>query len=243
LDAVSGGALRDGFKRWFELVPALTDDLKDEAYRIRHSVYAEDLGWEPLRADRRETDEYDFSSSHLLIRHLATREFVGCVRLIRLPPERPMELLPLERVCGSGLEPGAIPADVEGRERIAEVSRLAITRAFRRRRGEANQAAPLSDASFEAGPVTRFPYPLAGLYLGVVAIAELQGLTRLFVLTEVRLAEHLRKLGLPIAQIGAPVEHRGLRVPSMIEIERVAAGLGRIWRPFYEHILESVRPA
>jgi N-acyl amino acid synthase of PEP-CTERM/exosortase system len=240
---VPNNALRDAFKRWFELVPAQTEALKDAAYRLRHSVYCEDLGFEPVRADGRERDEFDAYSSHLLIRYLNTGEFVGCVRLIRLPADRCTERLPLEQVCEGHLVPDAIPARAAERQRIAEVSRLAIGRAFRRRRGEAREAAPLSDASFEAGRVQRFPYPLAGLYLGVVATAQLTGLSKLFVLTEPRLSDHLRRLGLPITQVGTPVEHRGLRVPSMIDVEPVAHDLGRMWRPFYDHILQSLQAA
>jgi N-acyl amino acid synthase of PEP-CTERM/exosortase system len=243
LQAVPNTTLRDSFRRWFEIVPAVTESLKDEAYRLRHSVYCEDLGFEPPSSDFREVDEFDANSSHLLIRHLSTGEFVGCVRLVRLPPGSPLERLPLERTCGGKLAAGAIPADASARQHIAEVSRLAIARTFRRRRGEAKQAAPLSDESFQAGPIARFPYPLTGLYLGVIATASLEGLTKLFVLTEPRLAHHLGKLGLPIAQIGPPLEHRGLRVPSMIEVEPVVSEMGRIWKPFYDHILESVRPA
>jgi len=243
LQAVPNHTLRDSFRRWFEIVPAVTESLKDEAYRLRHSVYCEDLGFEPPAPDNREVDEFDAFSSHLLIRYLPTGEFVGCVRLVRLPPGRTLERLPLERVCGENLAADAIPTDPWARQHIAEVSRLAIARSFRRRRGEAKQAAPLSDESFKAGPIARFPYPLAGLYLGVIAVAALEGLTKLFVLTEPRLAHHLGKLGLQITQIGLPVEHRGLRIPSMIEVGPVVSGMGRIWRPFYDCVLESVKSA
>lgn len=31
------------FKQYFEIVPAFSEALKDEAYRVRHKVYCEDL--------------------------------------------------------------------------------------------------------------------------------------------------------------------------------------------------------
>jgi N-acyl amino acid synthase of PEP-CTERM/exosortase system len=233
-------SLRDTFRTWFEVVPACTPALRDAAFRVRHSVYCEDLGYEARRADGRETDEYDEQSLHLLVHHRPSAQFVGCVRLIRVSQRDAAQQLPFERVS-RGLAPGVVPGAPERRVRIAEVSRLAIVRAFRRRRGEAARPAPLSSADYSGGPVVRFPHILTGLYLGVVATATMHGISTLFVLTEPRLADHLHKLGLRILQIGPPVEHRGMRVPSMIDVDPLAHGLGPMMRPLYEHIFESIR--
>jgi hypothetical protein len=35
-------------------------------------------------------------------------------------------------------------------------------------------------------------------------------------------------------QIGGAVEHRGLRIPSMISVPRLVAGLNRYVRPLYD---------
>jgi len=47
-----------GFKKYFEILPALTEQLREHVYRIRHGVYCEELKFEPERPDRRERDEY-----------------------------------------------------------------------------------------------------------------------------------------------------------------------------------------
>jgi N-acyl amino acid synthase of PEP-CTERM/exosortase system len=230
--------LRDAFRAWFEVTPGHSPELRDAAYRIRHSVYCEDLGYEPCRADGRETDQHDADSLHLLVRHRVSDTFVGCVRLIRASRRNAAQPLPFERIC-EGLS--AVPQAPERRVHIAEVSRLAIVRTFRRRRGEATRPAPVSDHDFSGGPMVRFPHILVGLYLAVVAAATLHDIHTLFVLTEPRLAEHLHKLGLRILQIGPPVEHRGKRLPSLIDVNPVADGLGGAMRPLYEHVLESLR--
>jgi N-acyl amino acid synthase of PEP-CTERM/exosortase system len=235
-------ALHDAFTRWFEIVPATDASLRDAAFRVRHSVYCEDLGFEPARADGREHDEHDEHALHLLVRHRASGEWAGCVRLVRIAAGRAHLRLPFERVC-HGLAPGAVPDAPERRARIAEVSRLAIARGFRRRRGEARQAAPVSAADFSGAPVLRFPYVLVGLYLGVVAAAVLHDVQRLFVLTEPRLAEHLHRLGLRVIRIGPPVEHRGLRTPSMLDVAPVQHGLHPMVRPLFQHVLETLRAA
>src|SRR6185295_2556773 len=74
--------LGQSFKKSFEVVPAVSAALRDEAFRIRHQVYCEELGFEPSRPDGREADEYDAQSLHCLIRSRRSDEFVGCTRLI-----------------------------------------------------------------------------------------------------------------------------------------------------------------
>jgi len=61
-------SLGDSFKSYFEIVPALDEELVNDVYFIRHEVYARDLGFEPVREDQRETDEYDSHSVHCLVR-------------------------------------------------------------------------------------------------------------------------------------------------------------------------------
>ena len=72
--------LGSAYKNYFELVPAVSEILRDEVYRIRHQVYCEELAFEPQRPDRREKDVYDAHSLHLLIRTVQTGNFAGCVR-------------------------------------------------------------------------------------------------------------------------------------------------------------------
>src|SRR4051812_40960718 len=91
--------LGNTFKRYFEIVPAFSDPLKDEVYRIRHQVYCEDLNFEPSRSDRRESDEHDLYSLHLLLRSVKTGEFIGCTRLVRPRPGDSEYRLPFEKSC------------------------------------------------------------------------------------------------------------------------------------------------
>lgn len=45
--------LGHGFRKYFEIHAAIDDSLRDHVYRIRHEVYCEELGFEPVRPDRR----------------------------------------------------------------------------------------------------------------------------------------------------------------------------------------------
>lgn len=80
--------LGEGFSRYFEVLSATTDELRNDVYRIRHEVYCEELGFEPVRPDRRETDVFDRHSVHCLLRSASeTHELVGCTRMVLANPD------------------------------------------------------------------------------------------------------------------------------------------------------------
>ena len=229
------------FRRYFEIVPALTDELREHAFRIRHQVYCEELGYEAPRPDRRETDEYDDQSLHCLIRSVKTGEFAGCTRLILCRPGNAEYPLPFERTCAESIDRAILDPQALSRSRIAEVSRLAVISRFRTRRGERESAVPISEASFDASVLPRFPYIPVALYLATTELARLHGIHTMFLLTEPRLARHFARLGVNIIQIGDPVEHRGLRVPSVVNVGKIIEGLNFIMRPLYDTVAEQVR--
>lgn len=230
-----------GFRRFFEIVPALSDELREQAYRIRHQVYCEELRFEPRRADGRETDEYDAQSLHCLIRSVRSGKFVGCTRLVLARESDPLSPLPFERTCGSGIDRSIADPRKLPRDRIAEVSRLAIISQYRNRNGERAMHVPMSDDSFGDAFRPRFPYIPVGLYLAVIELARLQGIDRIFVLTEPRLVRHFSRLGVEVTRIGAEIQHRGLRVPSMMSVPHIIAGLNFIVRPLYREIAREIR--
>lgn len=232
-----------GFRRYFEIVPALNDELREHAYRIRHQVYCEDLEFEPVKPDRREFDEYDAHSLHCLIRSVQSGDYVGCTRLILARPGDPHYPLPFERACADTLDRSIADPRAYPRQFIAEVSRLAVIAAYRRRRGERTLPVDITDGSFGTAVQPRFPYIPVGLYLGTIELAALHRIETLFVLIEPRLATHFARLGVDIKQIGGAVEHRGTRLPAMMSVPGIIAGLGSMIRPLYEVIAVEIRRA
>ncbi len=236
----SGMPETSAFGRHFEIIPAVDAPTCDAAHRIRHAVYCEDLPFEPIRPDGRERDEYDSHALHCLLRHRASDQFMGVTRLV-LPPPAPADgPLPFERTCGAALYRGELDPARLPRERIAEVSRLAVLREFRRRRGEAGSPLPLSEEDFGTPLQPRCPFIPIGLYLGAIALAQKLGIDTLFTLTEPRLALHFARFGVPVIQIGEGVEHRGLRIPSMIRINEVMAHMNPRVRPMWEEVRREV---
>ncbi|MDE2004601.1 MAG: PEP-CTERM/exosortase system-associated acyltransferase [Betaproteobacteria bacterium] len=235
--------LGTGFSKYFEALPALDDELRAAAFRIRHAVYCDELGYEPIRPDRMETDAFDARSAHCLLRSIANREYVGCVRLVMADPGAPHAPLPFERLCGPALDRGIVDLDTVDRRKVAEVSRLAVVARYRRRKGEQKVPLGLDEGDFGTPDRPRFPYIAAGLYLGMIAQARHFGIDTLFMLTERRLAKQLARLGVSLTTIGPPVEHRGLRYPSMMSVQEVIDGLNFFVRPLFAVIAGEMETA
>lgn len=233
--------LGHGFRKYFRIDAALDEALRDDVYRIRHEVYCEDLKFEPERPDRRETDDYDANSLHGLLRTAnMPNTRVGCVRLVLVNPQDPSAPLPFEHTCAATLDRSIIDPTNLRRNRIAEVSRLAVRGAFRRRKGEDRSQFSLQDQDFGTGDQPRFPYIPIGLYLGAIALAKHRGVDTLFMLTEPRLATHFARLGVNIRQIGGPVSHRGTRVPSMMDVHEVIGDMRMILKPLWRVVQEEI---
>ncbi len=107
-------------------VSCVTDekDLK-KIFRLRYKVYCEEWGFEKPEKypDRLETDEFDKSAIHFAVRD-DEQKIVGTIRLILDSPEG----FPAEKYCQANLEEKEL-----ARGGIAEISRLAISRKYRRR--------------------------------------------------------------------------------------------------------------
>ena len=233
--------LGERFRQLFELIPALDDASLDQVFRIRHDVYCRDLGWEPVRDDGRESDEFDRHSFHCLLRRRDTGEPVGCTRLILARPDDPGYPLPFERSCGDVLDRSIADPARMPRHTLGEVSRLAVMSTYRQRKGELSTPVSVNDDDFGTrGLTTRFPFIPVSLYLGVAAIARRVGVEHAFVLTEPRLASHFVRIGFDIRAVGGPIEHRGTRVPSLLSSSKVVAGLRPMIRPLYAVIEAAV---
>jgi hypothetical protein len=99
-----------GYRRFFRVVPALSDALRAENYRIRHEVYCRDLGFEPLRSNSLEADDFDERSIHCLVQSVSTGAYVGCARLVLTDADTPQTPLPVEVTCAATLDRSQVEA-------------------------------------------------------------------------------------------------------------------------------------
>jgi N-acyl amino acid synthase of PEP-CTERM/exosortase system len=230
-------SLIERFKRHFEILPAHDEATRCEVMRLRHAVYCEELGYEPVTASGMETDENDEHSDFILMRHLATGRSAGCVRLIR-HPGLPDWRFPFERACGERLTPDYMnPAQ---RLHAIEVSRLAVHQDFRRRRGEYDS--PEGGGNSVADSNDRhFPLIAMGLFLAASALVLLRNVEQVYVMMEPRLARLLHSCGLHFTRVGELVEHHGARAPFRIQGEEIRRDLRADERAMQDFLMQALR--
>jgi len=212
------------FERYFEILAARDETMRDAAYALRYQVYADELGWENPAAfpDQRERDRYDEWSDIALLRHRASGRVVACVRLIHCPPG---ERLPFERACLGHLDPVELDLAVLDRRQSGEISRLAIHHDFRRRRGEWASPEATGEPEVQSGGQRRYPLLPLSLFLAAAALAMNRGLQQVFVMMEPRLARLLQSCGIRFVQVGDIIDYHGQRGPFRITSEELADGL------------------
>lgn len=219
--------------------------------------------------DGLEQDVYDIRSRHILLRHKRTGVFAGCVRLVFTDQDPGGQFcpLPLEAIYRGHTESAHLPLlcepspaaevsrlavprrfrlgeleelEAPAREECGEISRLAVHRDFRRRRGDgcfAQQTQGSSGSAPNGAPEQRqHTHIPVGLYLAAAAVAMNAGLSNVFVMAEPRLVRHLRIYGIHFQQVTEPIEHRGQRCIYHINRERLMERL----TPDLKHLLEDI---
>ncbi|MDD2559000.1 MAG: PEP-CTERM/exosortase system-associated acyltransferase [Desulfuromonadaceae bacterium] len=230
------------FKNYFKVVPAVNPELVRQAQRVRHTVYCEELGWEPVNENGLERDIYDDNALHCLLMSVRSGLYIGSVRLVLPRPGEDSQALPLQELCTETLYPGYPDFDQIHRGELAEVSRLAIVSDFRRRKNEAKTPVPIDlPENYSKQGRRRFPYIPVGLYIGMLEMASFYEIKTLYMLTEPMLAVHFSALGGNLEPIGATIEHRGKRRPYTMDVETVLKDANIFLRPLIWTIRKDVR--
>jgi len=215
-------SIAQNFDQYFQVKFADTKTLRQEAFKIRYGVYAEELGWEPVNDDKMETDECDDYSFHCLLEHRRTGTFAGCVRLVIPPVSQPDLPLPFEAHCLQSAIPDVVDSTTFARGSFGEISRLAVLASFRRREKEKNQPFVLKEVNPETVYTEEerrnFPNIAMGLYLAAVALADICNHKGMFVMMEPRLNRRLTRFGLPFVQCGETMDYHGTR--AMFYLDR-----------------------
>ena len=95
-------SLAQTFQKYFSVVLADTEELKQKVYHVRYNVYCKEFEYESAEScpNEIETDEYDEDSLHCLIIHKKTNIPAACVRLVPTSAHGHDVLLPFEKYCG-----------------------------------------------------------------------------------------------------------------------------------------------
>lgn len=230
------------FDNYLEPVVVNNEEHLNEVFALRHAVYCKELKLLPESANGLERDKFDQFSRFCMIRHKASGQFVGCVRVVS--PENETHKLPLEDFCKQAYAGSDIRPDDFAREEICEFSRLAVRAEFRRRQGDQIHGAAtgsFDEKTYSTEEMRCFPFISLGLYLSGITLGVETGKKHGFVMTEPRLAKSMRRVGIKFVQIGEPVNYHGLRAPYYCNEDILKSGLAKPIRDLMEIIRHRVR--
>ncbi len=212
-------------------------ELLHEALRLRYQVYCVEHAFEDPTAftDELERDVYDDRAMHTLLVHRASGLIAGTVRVIRTDPERPVGSLPIDGLCRAA---ELFDESVCPRATLAEISRFAISKDFRRRVEDAPTPAGVGQNWTERKPTEqrRIPHLSLGLLQAMVCNSMSAGVTHWVAEMEPALLRMLAKLGMHWRKLGPLIEFRGKRQPcyTLVDrmLDRMLAERPEIWSVF-----------
>jgi N-acyl amino acid synthase of PEP-CTERM/exosortase system len=211
--------LVDVFSDYFEVIPANTPELLEVVYRLRYQVYCLETGLENPRQfpDRLENDKFDNYSVHSLLRHQRTRNFAGTVRLI-LPRSNVENCFPIHEITSLSL---FLNHTRFPRSKVAEVSRFAISKEFRKRFGEFGSPSAASDYHETYIDERRIiPHITVGLVAGAVKMSAENGIQHWFCVVEHSLLRLLSRYSLYLIPHGPAIEYHGKRQPCYVHLDQ-----------------------
>jgi N-acyl amino acid synthase of PEP-CTERM/exosortase system len=236
---------------YFECIGVNGRTLLAETYRARYRVFCEERGFLDGAAypEHQETDGFDTHSVHVLARH-RSGEVAGTARLI-LQSEFGF---PCQAHC-QFYEAFSYLRDFRS-PRLAnysEVSRLAVSKQFRRRAGDSfyggdprsGAAAGSSAPEQRADSVTLPPGPEIFLCILKFLYQETKrrGISHWLIAVERSLHVTLRRMGWPFVAVGPEVNYYGPVRPYLAEVIAAERSLSRKNPMFFSFLREGLRGA
>jgi len=236
----------DAFNQYFEMVPAVSDALKEEAYKLRYQVYCLEIaGYSNPKdhPDCREYDEYDRHSLHYLIRYRKSGEYAATARLILPDINFPEKAFPLEANCK--IDNIDMMQQID-RANLAEASRFCISKAFKNRKNEStslmgidsDQCGNLSYFSFEERRT--FPHLSFALVVCLIKGCQENAIDYLYGTLEPAWLRYLSSAGIHFTKIGPLADYHGLRWPGVIKISELVDTLAKENFPLWTFLMGTV---
>ncbi|MDA3789577.1 MAG: PEP-CTERM/exosortase system-associated acyltransferase [Desulfobacula sp.] len=201
------------------------EEVKKDTFRMRYEVYAEEFGFEKKEdhPDGLETDAYEDESIHFACLNQSD-SVIGTIRLV------------LDSDKGFPIE-HAVKTDIIGempdRSKIAEISRLTVSKDLRRRKEDGIHGVESYITKKEGGilpddgPIPdemkgrKSPILVLGLYQVMYHESRRRGITHWYMITEEKVFYALKKYGFLFHQIGEPVWYHGWRIPYLGIVEEI----------------------
>jgi N-acyl amino acid synthase of PEP-CTERM/exosortase system len=226
------------FNEYFEIIHVDSPELLRDVFRLRYQVLCIEQRAPGFEASNYplglESDDYDRHSSHILLRHRLSGEFVGTARLILPDPLNPEKLFPTEQ--HTRFDPALLDGNKLPRQNTGEISRLFVVRRFKQRRGELPHACKNETDSGIPIPIKRrrFPHPVLALAVGIISMSIEHNITHWFSVMEPALNRLLSLYGLQLDPVGPITDHHGLRRPYYVDLTKMLDRMYENHNEFWE---------
>ncbi len=227
------------FNSVFSVQLATSPETINEVFKLRYQVYCIDRPFEDPNcfADKREHDAYDPRSVHGLIRHRISGDSVAAVRLVMAGDHPNDRDFPMEAPCIHRMDARAQTAIADApREQIAEISRMAVSREFRRRLTEEKSISGISEPAYYSDSENgkrAMPYISLGLFAAILQMSVKHGITHWMAVMEPAQLRLLKRFGVEFDHVGPVMEYHGRRRPAFTEaaalIERMKTRRPDVW--------------
>jgi N-acyl amino acid synthase of PEP-CTERM/exosortase system len=211
----------ESFNKYFEMMPAISDELKNEVYKLRYQVYCVETEFlnPQYYPDGLEFDEFDQRSVHYLIRHRKSGDFAATTRLILPDANKPEKLFPVEIHCK--IDNDAVMQAIN-RSYLGEISRFCVSKSFKKRKNEGHTLAGLNvnwcPDYFTLDERRSFPHIAIALIACFIKASYENDIHYLFACMEPSFFRFVSPLGINLTKIGSLVDYHGERWPAMIKI-------------------------
>jgi N-acyl amino acid synthase of PEP-CTERM/exosortase system len=240
LDSNSVNDLNELYQQYFTVVRAETSTLRERVHRLRYQVYCVENPFEDPAQNLSglEIDADDERSDHILLVHRPSGDDAGTARVILPPLEGACRPLPIEHVLSGD---GHRYFDQLPRHSTAEISRFAVSKAFRRRRGEERYADVADPFTARGDGDRRFmPFITFGLVRGILEICLEYGISHIAAVMEPPLIRILSRFGLMFEPVGGLVSYHGLRQPCVASLTEMIAQSRCQHSPLWEFVRGEV---
>jgi len=237
-----------GVDRYFAF--ARVDDRAEIAkcYRLRYEVFCLERRLLPPEGypDYLESDAYDSHSLHFLASDLHG-EPAGTARLVLNGPLG----LPLVHHCAFEARYRFLASpDHPLSARYAEISRLVLSRGFRRRRDDTIYGGPPRTSpadgyarSFSTTPPPAdIPEPISGIFRLIYQESKRRGITHFVAAMERSLQVRLKRMGFPFTSIGSEVDYYGSVRPYVLEVATLDRNLAALKPATLDYMVSGLEP-
>lgn len=231
----------DVFNEYFQMIPAVTDELKKEVYKLRYQVYCIETGFEDPEQypDGMEFDEFDSHSVHYLIYHRKLEVYMATTRLILPDTNNPDNLFPIE--IHSQIDNFDALKHIS-RNYLAEASRFCVSKQFRRRKNEMNTITGINtrintrgnsgSSSEQENVFTQderriFPHITLALFACLIKMSYENNIQDWYAVMEPALIRVFSTLGMNFIGIGPLTDYHGKRRPCTIKVKDLLDGVER----------------